>query len=61
VINISDHQKNDSHIRFLKVSGAGFIGVEWATELQHFFPKLKITIIDFLPNCLGPLPVSAQK
>lgn len=43
------------------VAGAGFIGVEWATELQYFFPKLKITIIDFLPNCLGPLPESAQK
>merc|ERR1712224_538693 len=43
------------------VSGAGFIGVEWATELQYFFPKLKITIIDFLPNCLGPLPPPAQK
>jgi len=42
------------------VAGAGFIGVEWATELQHFFPKLDLTIIDFLPNCLGPLPKSAQ-
>eukprot|EP00397_Hematodinium_sp_SG-2012_P021623 GEMP01022350.1.p1 GENE.GEMP01022350.1~~GEMP01022350.1.p1 ORF type:complete len:459 (+),score=103.00 GEMP01022350.1:146-1522(+) len=42
------------------VCGAGFIGVEWATELQHFFPNLKITIIDFLPNCLGPLPKAAQ-
>jgi len=42
------------------VCGAGFIGVEWATELQHFFPNLKLTIIDFLPNCLGPLPKGAQ-
>jgi len=42
------------------VVGAGFIGVEWVTELQHFFPKLKLTIIDALPNCLGPLPKKAQ-
>jgi len=41
------------------VVGAGFIGVEWVTELQHFFPKLKLTIIDFLPQCLGPLPAKA--
>jgi len=41
------------------VVGAGFIGVEWATELQHFFPKLSLTIIDFLPQCLGPLPAKA--
>jgi len=43
------------------VVGAGFIGVEWATELEHFFPNLKLTIIDFLPRCLGPLPDSAAK
>merc|ERR1711998_472509 len=41
------------------VVGAGFIGVEWVTEMQHFFPDLQLTIIDFLPNCLGPLPKKA--
>jgi NADH dehydrogenase FAD-containing subunit len=43
------------------VVGAGFIGVEWATEMNHFFPDLDLTIIDFLPRCLGPLPESAAK
>lgn len=42
------------------VIGAGFIGVEWVTELQHFFPQLDLTIIDFLPQCLGPLPQYAK-
>merc|ERR1711937_914336 len=32
------------------VIGAGFIGVEWATELQYFFPDLNITVIDMLPR-----------
>jgi len=41
------------------VVGAGFIGVEWVTELQHFFPNLNLTIIDFLDRCLGPLPDKA--
>jgi len=41
------------------VVGAGFIGVEWATEIEHFFPDITMTIIDFLPRCLGPLPDSA--
>jgi len=41
------------------VVGAGFIGVEWVTELQFFFKNLKLGIIDFLPNCLGPLPKKA--
>lgn len=41
------------------IVGAGFIGVEWVTEIQHFFPNVKLTIIDFLPNCLGPLPGKA--
>ena len=43
------------------VVGAGFIGVEWVCELEHFFPNLKLTIIDFLPQCLGPLPANAAK
>jgi hypothetical protein len=41
------------------VIGAGFIGVEWVTELQHFFPGLGLKIVDFLPTCLGPLPPGA--
>jgi len=41
------------------VVGAGFIGVEWVTELQHFFPNLGLTIVDALPQCLGPLPAKA--
>ena len=43
------------------VVGAGFIGVEWATEIQHFFPRVKLTVIDFLPQPLGPLPANAAK
>ena len=59
---LEEHEKlnalNEKRAKVLIV-GAGFIGVEWATELQHYFPNLTITIIDFLPKCLGPLPESA--
>lgn len=59
---LEEHEKlkalNDKRSKVLIV-GAGFIGVEWATELKHYFPNLTITIIDFLPKCLGPLPESA--
>jgi len=43
------------------VVGAGFIGVEWATELDYYFPDCTITILDFLPRCLGPLPQEAAE
>jgi hypothetical protein len=43
------------------VVGAGFIGVEWATEIEYYFPKIKLTIIDVLERCLGPLPDSAAE
>jgi len=43
------------------VVGAGFIGVEWVTELQHFFPKLKNTLVEAMPQPLGPLPPAAAK
>eukprot|EP00397_Hematodinium_sp_SG-2012_P027245 GEMP01028613.1.p1 GENE.GEMP01028613.1~~GEMP01028613.1.p1 ORF type:complete len:474 (+),score=107.19 GEMP01028613.1:46-1422(+) len=52
-------QKLNAQKASVLVCGAGFIGVEWATELNHFFPDLKLAIIDLLPNCLGPLPASA--
>jgi hypothetical protein len=42
------------------VIGAGFIGVEWVTELEHFFPNLELGICDFLKQCLGPLPQYAK-
>jgi len=53
---IAEMAKKNSTIM---IAGAGFIGVEWATELEYYFPNLKMTIIDFLPRCLGPLPDSA--
>eukprot|EP00747_Dinoflagellata_sp_TGD_P196755 gnl/TRDRNA2_/TRDRNA2_67268_c1_seq1.p1 gnl/TRDRNA2_/TRDRNA2_67268_c1~~gnl/TRDRNA2_/TRDRNA2_67268_c1_seq1.p1 ORF type:complete len:392 (+),score=60.86 gnl/TRDRNA2_/TRDRNA2_67268_c1_seq1:70-1176(+) len=51
-------QMNARHATVLVV-GAGFMGVEWACELQHHFPQLQITVSDFLPRCLGPLPEEA--
>jgi len=53
---LADYNKKKATIL---VVGAGFIGVEWATEIEYFFPDIKLTIIDFLPRCLGPLPDSA--
>merc|ERR1712000_127198 len=43
------------------VVGAGFIGVEWCTEIEYFFRDCEMTIIDFLPRPLGPLPGPAAE
>lgn len=43
------------------IVGAGFQGVEWACELKHFFPAIRVTVVDFLPRCLGHLPHEAAK
>ena len=42
------------------VVGAGFIGVELATEIKEHFPNIKLTITDILTKCLGPLPDDAS-
>jgi len=57
------HKLADLNFKKAKVLvvGAGFIGVEWVTELEHFFPDMALTIIDFLPRCLGPLPDRAAE
>ena len=54
----NSNYKNDVMIL---VIGAGFIGVECATEIEYFFHEGKLTIIDFLPKCLGPLPDNATE
>jgi len=43
------------------IVGAGLHGVEWACELKRFFPRLPVTVVDFLPRCLGPLPDDAAR
>jgi len=43
----------------LLIVGAGFIGVEWCTEIDYYFEDMEMTIMDLLPRCLGPLPDSA--
>jgi len=59
---IEEHQElellNEQDADVLIV-GAGPLGAEWACELQHFFPRLRITVAEFLPRCLGPLPDDA--
>eukprot|EP00811_Abedinium_folium_P033418 NODE_6383_length_1676_cov_20.362169.p1 GENE.NODE_6383_length_1676_cov_20.362169~~NODE_6383_length_1676_cov_20.362169.p1 ORF type:complete len:474 (+),score=139.39 NODE_6383_length_1676_cov_20.362169:62-1423(+) len=49
---------NERSVKVLVV-GMGFIGVEWATELRHYFPNLKVYMVDFAKNALGPLPAGA--
>lgn len=51
----------DSSGNSVLIVGAGAYGVEWACELQHFFPKLQITICDFIPYLLLPLPPDAKE
>eukprot|EP00434_Breviolum_minutum_P025358 symbB.v1.2.022405.t2/scaffold1987.1/size93534/3 len=41
------------------VVGAGYQAVQWACELNYFFPSLRVFLVDFMPRCLGPLPEDA--
>lgn len=54
-LNELDKQKGS-----VLVVGAGFIGVEWATEIDFFFKNMTVSICDMLPKCLGPLPEGAK-
>jgi len=51
----------DRAAKEILIVGAGFIGVEWITEIEHYFPNCKLTIIDGLPRPLGPLPDAAAE
>lgn len=38
------------------VVGAGFVGVEWATELKHYYPKIKVVLVEKRDKPVGAMP-----
>lgn len=47
--------------RGVVVVGAGLVGVELAAELVHFFPQLKVTLVDGAPDVLPQLGEGARE
>eukprot|EP00747_Dinoflagellata_sp_TGD_P169483 gnl/TRDRNA2_/TRDRNA2_198545_c0_seq1.p1 gnl/TRDRNA2_/TRDRNA2_198545_c0~~gnl/TRDRNA2_/TRDRNA2_198545_c0_seq1.p1 ORF type:complete len:618 (-),score=94.39 gnl/TRDRNA2_/TRDRNA2_198545_c0_seq1:102-1955(-) len=43
------------------VVGADYLGVQWACDLRHYFPGLRVTLVDEWHRCLGTLPPSAAE
>lgn len=41
------------------VVGADYCGVEWACSLKHYFPGLRVAIVDSVERCLPSLPLGA--
>ncbi|CAL1130118.1 unnamed protein product [Cladocopium goreaui] len=59
---LREHQQlTDLNLRkaSVLVVGAGYQAVQWACELNYFFPSLRVFLADFMPRCLGPLPEDA--
>jgi len=38
------------------IAGAGFIGVEWATDLKYAFPDINVVIVESRGECIGVMP-----
>lgn len=47
--------------REVVIVGAGLVGVELAGELTHFFPRLKVTLVDGAPTVLPQLAEGARE
>lgn len=47
--------------RGVVVVGAGLVGVEFVAELVHFFPRLKVTLVDGAPDVLPQLSTGARQ
>jgi len=43
------------------IAGAGFIGIEWATELKHAFPALKVVIVEARSDCVSVMPKKCKE
>lgn len=40
------------------VIGAGFVGVEFATEVKHYFPDIDVVVVESRDCCVGVMPKS---
>lgn len=43
------------------VIGAGFVGVEFATEVKYYFPDIEVVIVESRNCCVGVMPESCIK
>mmetsp|Transcript_65855 Transcript_65855/g.122891 ORF Transcript_65855/g.122891 Transcript_65855/m.122891 type:complete len:465 (-) Transcript_65855:16-1410(-) len=54
---LAKHAKRGDHVCIV---GAGLIGVEFATELRHHFPNLRVSVLDRGESCCRALPPRAR-
>lgn len=47
--------------RGVVIVGAGLVGVELAAEIAHFFPRVKVTLVDGAPDVLPQLGQGARE
>jgi NADH dehydrogenase FAD-containing subunit len=50
----------DAEKKCVAIIGAGPVGVEFATELRHYFPNLRICIVEARDSCCSTLCQSAK-
>lgn len=52
-LELVELQKNGGSIL---VVGAGFVGIEFATEVKHFFPNIEVSIVESRDACVNVMP-----
>jgi len=45
----------------IMVIGAGFVGIEFATEVKYFFPDISVVITESRDKCIGTMPPACIK
>lgn len=43
------------------VIGAGFVGIEFATEVKYYFPNIEVAIVESRNECVGVMPEACIK
>jgi NADH dehydrogenase FAD-containing subunit len=49
-------QKLHNNKETILVIGAGFVGIEFATEVKYYFPDIEVAIVESRDECVGVMP-----
>eukprot|EP00403_Amphidinium_massartii_P006675 CAMPEP_0178379454 /NCGR_PEP_ID=MMETSP0689_2-20121128/4951_1 /TAXON_ID=160604 /ORGANISM="Amphidinium massartii, Strain CS-259" /LENGTH=509 /DNA_ID=CAMNT_0019999557 /DNA_START=72 /DNA_END=1601 /DNA_ORIENTATION=+ len=43
------------------IVGAGFVGIEWATEVKYYFPDIEVIVVESRDECVGVMPPRCRR
>lgn len=54
-------KKLDADGSTICIVGAGFVGIEFATEVKYYFPGIEVVVVESRPECVNVMPPKCRQ